>query len=119
MPRTMNEVHDRSCGVSATAELIGAKWTAVILHDLSEGPRRFTEVEHACAGISPRTLSERLHLLEEEEIVSRQSYGGSPPRVEYELTAKGEAMLPIIEEMNRFGHAWLAHSSPREAAATG
>jgi DNA-binding HxlR family transcriptional regulator len=117
MARTMNEVHDRTCGVSATAELIGAKWTAVILHDLSEGPRRFTEVEHACSGISPRTLSERLHLFEEEEIVSRKSYGGSPPRVEYSLTAKGLAMLPIIEEMNRFGHAWLAHSSPRRSVA--
>jgi DNA-binding HxlR family transcriptional regulator len=113
----MNEIHDRSCGVSATAELIGAKWTAVILHDLSEGPRRFTEIEHACSGISPRTLSERLHLLEAEEIVSRESFGGSPPRVEYALTAKGQAMLPIIEEMNRFGHAWLAHPSPHGVTA--
>lgn len=114
----MNEVHDRSCAVTATAELIGAKWTAVILHDLSEGPRRFTEVEHACCGISPRTLSERLHLLEGEGIVSRKSSGGSPPRVEYSLTEKGRAMLPIIEEMSRFGHAWLANSSHRRVPAS-
>jgi DNA-binding HxlR family transcriptional regulator len=111
----MNDVHDASCAVTATAELIGAKWTAVILHDLSEGPRRFTEVEHACAGISPRTLSERLHLLEGEDIVSRKSYGGSPPRVEYELTPKGRAMLPIIQEMRHFGHAWLACSHDHTA----
>jgi DNA-binding HxlR family transcriptional regulator len=111
----MNDVHDASCAVTCTAELIGAKWTAVIRHDLSEGPRRFTEVEHACAGISPRTLSERLHLLENEDIVSRTSYGGSPPRVEYELTTKGEAMLPIIEAMSRFGHEWLAHSHEQVA----
>jgi DNA-binding HxlR family transcriptional regulator len=113
----MNEVHDASCAVTATAELIGAKWTAVILHDLSEGPRRFTEVERACAGISPRTLSERLHLLEGEEIVSRKSFGGSPPRVEYSLTAKGRAMLPIIQAMREFGHAWLACSHEQTAAA--
>jgi DNA-binding HxlR family transcriptional regulator len=113
----MNEVHDASCAVTATAELIGAKWTAVILHDLSEGARRFTEVEHACAGISPRTMSERLHLLEGEDIVSRKSYGGSPPRVEYELTPKGRAMLPIIQEMRQFGHAWLACSHDHAAVA--
>ena len=79
----------------------------MLVHDLSEGPRRFTELEHSCAGISPRTLSERLRALEHEGIVARQSYAESPPRVEYELTDKGEALLPIIEEMRRFGHAWL------------
>ena len=67
--RKMNEVHDGTCAVAATSDLIGSKWTALIVHDLSEGPRRFTELEHACPGISPRTLSERLHMLEEQGIV--------------------------------------------------
>ena len=59
-------MHDCTCcAVAATSELIGSKWTSLIVHDLSEGPRRFTELEHACPGISPRTLSERLHMLEE------------------------------------------------------
>src|SRR5712691_2072777 len=66
-----------------------------------------SELEHSCAGISPRTLSERLRALEDEEIVERRSYAESPPRVEYELTEKGAALLPIIEEMRRFGHAHL------------
>ena len=105
--RTMRPVHDESCSVAACAEIIGAKWTALLVHDLSEGPRRFSELEHSCSGISPRTLSERLRALEQEEIVVRRSYAESPPRVEYELTEKGEALLPIIEEMRRFGHAWL------------
>src|SRR6188472_1501070 len=105
--RTMNPVHDATCSVAACAEILGAKWTAVLVHDLSEGPRRFTQLEHSCSGISPRTLSERLRALEHEEIVVRRSYAESPPRVEYELTEKGEALLPIIEEMRRFGHAWL------------
>jgi DNA-binding HxlR family transcriptional regulator len=106
--RTMNPIHEAtSCAVAACAEIIGAKWTALLVHDLSEGPRRFSELEHSCAGISPRTLSERLRALEDEGVVERRSYAESPPRVEYELTEKGEALLPIIEEMRRFGHAHL------------
>ena len=106
--RTMGDIHDTACcSVAACAEILGAKWTAVLVHDLSEGPRRFSELEHSCAGISPRTLSERLRALEDEGIVARHSYAESPPRVEYELTDKGDALLPIIEEMRRFGHSWL------------
>src|SRR5918999_4797383 len=106
--RTMKPIHDASCcSVAACAEIIGAKWTALLVHDLSEGPRRFSELEHSCAGISPRTLSERLRALEDEGLVDRRSYSESPPRVEYELTDKGTALLPIIEEMRRFGHAHL------------
>ena len=106
--RTMNPTHEAtSCAVAACAEIIGAKWTALLVHDLSEGPRRFSELEHSCVGISPRTLSERLRALEEEAIVERRSYAESPPRVEYELTRKGAALLPIITEMRQFGHAYL------------
>lgn len=121
MQRTMKPVHDcTTCSVAATAELIAAKWTPLLLHDLSEGPRRFNQLEHACPGISPRTLSERLRLLEEEGIVLRHSYPESPPRVEYELTDKGSALLPIIDEMRRFGRSWLIaepRKRPRKVAA--
>lgn len=105
--RTMNPIHDATCSVAACAEIIGAKWTALLVHDLSEGPRRFSELEHSCRGISPRTLTERLRWLETEGVIVRQSYPESPPRVEYELTEKGSAMLPIIDAMRSFGHAWL------------
>ena len=105
--RTMKPVHDATCAVACSAEIIGSKWTALLVHDLSEGARRFSELEHSCAGISPRTLSERLRALEDEGLVERRSYAESPPRVEYELTEKGEALLPIIEEMRHFGHAFL------------
>ena len=107
MKRTMNDTHDTSCAVACTAELVATKWTPLIVHDLSEGPRRFMQLEHACPGISPRTLSERLHMLEETGICLRASYPESPPRVEYELTDKGESLLPIIDAMREFGHAWL------------
>jgi DNA-binding HxlR family transcriptional regulator len=104
----MNAVHEATtCAVAACAEIIGAKWTALLVHDLSEGPRRFSELERSCSGISPRTLAERLRALEQEGLVERQSYAESPPRVEYELTAKGAAVLPIIDAMREFGHGWL------------
>jgi DNA-binding HxlR family transcriptional regulator len=107
MKRTMNEVHGSGCAVAATAEVVATKWTPLIVHDLSEGPRRFMQLEHACPGISPRTLSERLDTLEREGVLIRRSYPESPPRVEYELTAKGRALLPIIREMRKFGRSWL------------
>ena len=107
MKRTMNEVHDEGCAVALTAEIVATKWTPLIVHDLSEGPRRFMQLEHACPGISPRTLSERLDMLERQGAVVRRSYPESPPRVEYELTDKGRALLPIIREMRRFGHSWM------------
>ena len=110
--RTMGEVHASGCcSVAACAEIIGSKWTALLVHDLSEGPRRFTELEHSCMGISPRTLSERLRWLEDEGLVERRSYPESPARVEYELTPKGDALLPIIDAMRSFGRDWL-HIEP-------
>ena len=116
--RTMNDVHSSDCGVAATAEIIAAKWTPLIVHDLSEGPRRFTGLENACPGISPRTLSERLDMLERQGVVIRRSYPESPPRVEYELTEKGRALLPVIREMRRFGRSWMvAQPAKRRRAA--
>jgi DNA-binding HxlR family transcriptional regulator len=113
--RTMLPVHEvPTCSVAGAAEIVGSKWTVLIVHDLSEGPRRFTELERSCAGISPRTLAERLRRLEQQDIVVRRSYPEAPPRVEYTLTPKGQALLPIVREMRRFGHEWLgcgAHSA--------
>jgi DNA-binding HxlR family transcriptional regulator len=115
----MNLVHSSAtCGVAAAAAIVGAKWTALLVHDLSEGPRRFSELEHSCSGISPRTLAERLRDLEQQEIVERHSYAERPPRVEYSLTAKGQALLPIIDAMRQFGHGWLDCEHHSHAAAS-
>ena len=102
--RKMRPVHDANFSVACTADIIGAKWTAVIVHDLSEGSRRFSELERSCPGISPRTLSERLRVLEQEGIIQRTS---ARRRVDYSLTEKGEALSPIIDAMRQFGHEWL------------
>src|SRR5436309_7898943 len=98
---------DETCPVCLTAEIICGKWTLLLIRDLAEGHSRFCELERSLAGISPRTLSLRLRALEEAGIVERRTYPEVPPRVEYELTDKGLALLPLIEDMRRFGREWL------------
>jgi DNA-binding HxlR family transcriptional regulator len=98
---------EKRCAVAVSADIVGAKWTALLIYDLAAGTRRFRELEQSLAGISSRTLAERLRALEREGIVRRHSYPESPPRVEYALTEKGRDLLPIIEAMTAFGQAWM------------
>src|SRR6476659_4766981 len=98
---------DDSCPVCLTADIVCAKWRLLLVRDLSEGHSRFCELERSLTGISPRTLSLRLRALEEEGVVERLSYPEVPPRVEYALTEKGLALLPIIEDMRAYGTRWL------------
>lgn len=95
------------CPVARTAQIMGNKWTPLILRDLADGHRRFSELERSLVGISPKTLSERLRKLEESSVVKRTCYAEVPPRVEYELTDKGHALLPVIESMRQFGTVWM------------
>lgn len=106
----------RRDAVAASADIIGAKWTALLIYDLAEGTRRFRELEHSCAGISSRTLVERLRALERAGIVRRHSYPESPPRVEYELTDKGRDLVPILDAMTDFGLSWLVPGDPVASA---
>jgi DNA-binding HxlR family transcriptional regulator len=96
-----------TCPVCRTAEVVCGKWTLLIIRDLADGRSRFCELERSLAGISPRTLSLRLRALEEEAIVERRTYPEVPPRVEYALTEKGRALVPIIESMRAYGTEWL------------
>jgi DNA-binding HxlR family transcriptional regulator len=96
-----------SCPVCRTAEIVCGKWTLLIIRDLADGRSRFCELERSLQGISPRTLSLRLRALEEEGIVERRTFPEVPPRVEYALTDKGLALVPIIEDMRTYGRRWL------------
>jgi DNA-binding HxlR family transcriptional regulator len=96
-----------ACPVCKTAEIVCGKWTLLVIRDLAEGRSRFCELERSLQGISPRTLSLRLRALEEEGIVRRQTYPEVPPRVEYALTDKGRALVPLIEDMRTYGREWL------------
>ncbi|MGE4425994.1 MAG: winged helix-turn-helix transcriptional regulator [Solirubrobacteraceae bacterium] len=98
---------DPTCPVCRTADIVCGKWTLLLVRDLAEGTSRFCELERSLAGISPRTLSLRLRGLEEEGIVARRTFPEVPPRVEYVLTEKGRALLPIIDGMREYGARWL------------
>ena len=78
-----------------------------MIRDLADSSRRFCELERSLEGISPRTLSLRLRALEECGIVQRHTYPEVPPRVEYVLTDKGRALIPVIEQMRAYGRDWL------------
>ena len=108
---------NETCPICATAEVVCHKWTILVIRDLAGGCSRFCELERSLAGISPRTLSLRLRALEEEGIVERKTYPEVPPRVEYALTDKGRALLPILEGMRRFGREWLRAERATAAAA--
>ena len=98
---------DPDCPVCRTAEIVCGKWTLLVIRDLADGRSRFCELERSLQGISPRTLSLRLRSLEEEGIVARRTFSEVPPRVEYALTEKGRALVPIIESMRSYGREWL------------
>jgi DNA-binding HxlR family transcriptional regulator len=103
----MSAKSNASCPVCQTAEIVCSKWTMLVIRDLAEGRTRFCELERSLEGISPRTLSLRLRALEDAGIVERKTYPQVPPRVEYSLTEKGHALMPIIEDMRTYGREWL------------
>jgi DNA-binding HxlR family transcriptional regulator len=105
--RTIESTDTLGCPVARTAQIIGNKWTPLIIRDLVKGTRRFSELERSLSGISPKTLSERLKRLEEARVVERHCFAEVPPRVEYSLTEKGFALLPVIESMRQYGRRWL------------
>ena len=111
------------CPVCRTADIVCGKWTMLIIRDLAEARSRFCELERSLEGISPRTLSLRLRALEEQGIVERQTYPEVPPRVDYALTEKGRALVPIVESMRAYGLEWLfddcevAEEAPAAVAA--
>jgi DNA-binding HxlR family transcriptional regulator len=96
--------------------VVCGKWTLLVIRDLAEGSSRFCELERSLEGISPRTLSLRLRALEEEGIVERHTFPEVPPRVEYALTKKGEALVPLVEDMRRYGRRWLFEDAAIEPA---
>ena len=108
---------DRTCPVCKTAEIISGKWTLLVIRDLADDSKRFCELERSLDGISPRTLSLRLRCLEEHQIVARHTYPEVPPRVEYALTPKGQALVPLIDDMRSYGKAWLADAKTQTPAA--
>jgi DNA-binding HxlR family transcriptional regulator len=89
--------------IAGAMEIIGNKWTALILRDLTTGPKRFTELEKSVGNINPRTLSQRLEDLRNFGIIEKESFAEVPPRCQYSLTKKGEDLIPILRQMAAWG----------------
>ena len=94
------------CPGSTCFELLGRRWSAFIVWALLERPRRFIDLLGMIDGVSDRMLTKRLRELEEAGVISRHRYKEIPPRVEYALTAAGQALRPIIQEMELWGSLW-------------
>jgi DNA-binding HxlR family transcriptional regulator len=101
--KSKQKIEPREGCISCAANILGNKWTALLLRDLAAGPKRFGEFEQSLKGISPRTLSQRLDDLEQEGIITKKSFAEVPPRVEYRLTDKGQDLLPILKSMAAWG----------------
>ena len=96
--------YDLKCPVARALDIIGERWTILILRDLfREGPRKFADFEASLAGISATTLSARLKKLEEHDILARRFYAEHPPRAEYLLTDKGRTLGPILKLLLDWG----------------
>jgi DNA-binding HxlR family transcriptional regulator len=100
----MSRTIDLRCPVSRALDIIGDRWTMLILRDLMlDGPRRFQDFQRNFVGISPNTLSARLKTLEDAGVVERRFYDWRPPRAEYVLTEKGEALRPVLRALREWG----------------
>jgi DNA-binding HxlR family transcriptional regulator len=90
--------------IAGAMQIIGNKWTALIIRDLFAGPKRFCELEKSVGNINPRTLSQRLDDLERHGIITRACFNEVPPRIEYTLAQKGLDLQPILEQMAVWGN---------------
>ena len=99
-------------------QLLGKRWTGLILDSLMEGPRRFCELTATVEGLSDRVLSDRLRELESEGIVKRIVYPQIPVRVEYRLTEKGRDLRPVVQSIHEWAQEWveLPQSSEEQTA---
>ena len=93
------------CPVAGILQVLGDRWTLLVVRDLARAPRRTTELLTALHPISSRTLVERLREMEHDAIVERRNLGGSPPHVEYALTERGRLLLPLIDLLRQLGEA--------------
>jgi DNA-binding HxlR family transcriptional regulator len=107
--QTISQIIEPRVGCIAGAmDIIGNKWTALILRDLASQPQRFCFLEKSVGHINPRTLSKRLDDLEADGIITKKSFSETPPRVEYTLTQKGKDLIPVLEQMSTWGSKYCS-----------
>jgi DNA-binding HxlR family transcriptional regulator len=88
-------------------EILGKRWTGLILRILQDGPKRFSEFTECIPGISAKVLTGRMKELEQQGIVRRDVYPETPVRIEYSLTEKGQAMEPVLDAIQSWASQWI------------
>jgi len=107
----MRKSLDQSCPVARTLDLIGERWTILILRDLlTKGPQRFQDLQNSLAGAAPNTVSARLKTLEKQGLIEGKLYSEHPPRLEYHLTERGRSLGPVVAAMRDWGRRHTAKS---------
>jgi DNA-binding HxlR family transcriptional regulator len=95
--------YGQRCPVAKTLEIVGDRWTLLIVRDLLGGTRRFQDLQTGLPGLAPNILSDRLKLMEEHGLVGRRLYSDHPPRAEYALSAKGQELAVVIGALASWG----------------
>lgn len=95
------------CPIATTLDIVGDRWTLVVLRDLFTGKKRFSAFLASPEGIATNVLTDRLALLEQAGLVTKAPYQLRPKRHEYSLTDKGEALLPMLQEMCRWANRFV------------
>lgn len=103
----LNRESRSGCPIASTLDIAGDRWTLVILRDLLTGKRRFSQFLTSPERITTNILTDRLATMEEAGLVTRSAYQKRPTRYEYALTRKGEALLPVLQEMCRWANAYI------------
>jgi len=99
----MPKIYGQRCPVAKALELVGDRWTLLLVRDLLGGTRRFQDLEASLPGIAPNILSDRLKLMEEHRLVRRRFYSDHPPRAEYALTDKGRELGTVVGALAAWG----------------
>ena len=99
----MPKRYGQRCPVAKTLEVVGDRWTLLLVRDLLGGTRRFQDLEASLPGIAPNILSDRLKLMEEHRLVKRSFYSDHPPRAEYALTDKGRELGTVVGALAAWG----------------
>jgi len=100
------QVENRPGCIQAALNILGDKWSPLLLSQLVSGQKKFGELESNLTGISPRTLSGRLTKLEQENIIQKKLYNNHPPRYTYELSAKGKELQEVLVKMADWGEKY-------------
>lgn len=105
--QAMTKSYNLPCNIAGTLDIIGDRWTLLIIRDLFQSKTKFNDLKLSLEGISPNILSERLQLLEQAQIVTAHLYSQHPPRYEYHLTKKGRALKHVLAAIAIWGNQYL------------